>query len=131
MMRDLDCPLDIVEKVRRLASQIEAQDLPLDFDPAGLSWKRNLRRIARRYTNHDALSRQLEDWLVSASKDREAPCEPDVTDWIAGSELECPDCPNHWLARQVLSKAAQAIAERKYQTWLARRALKRRRELSQ
>jgi hypothetical protein len=129
-MRGFDCPLHIVEKASQLASEIEARDLPLDFNPAGLSWKQNLCRIARQYTNYNALSRRLEGWLVAAWKDREGPCELGGTDRIARSELECPDCPNHWLAWQVLSKAAQTAAEDVYQTWLARSALDRRRELN-
>jgi hypothetical protein len=126
MTRDSDCPLDVVEEARRLACRIEAQDLPLDFDPTGLSWKENLFRIARRYTNYDVLSRQLRDWLVQAWKDGDVPCEQCATDIDQGVDLESLECPHHWSAQQELSRAAQTVAERKYQTWLARKALDRR-----
>jgi hypothetical protein len=129
MMKDFDCPLDVVGEARSLASQVEAHDLPSYFDPADLSWDQNVLRIAREYTNYPALSGQLRDWLVQAWKDGDVPCERCVNESDLRSELEGPECPHHWLAEQELSKTAQGAAERMYRTWLARRALDRRRGL--
>ncbi len=122
-MEDLDCPLDVVKKARRLASQIEGRDLPIDFDPAGLSWNQNLLRIARDYTNHDALLAQLVDWLNRLCEQGEVDCDLRGASACGNSELKCPCCSERWLAEQELAQAARAAAERVYQTWLARKAL--------
>lgn len=126
-MKNHDCPLNIVERGRSLASQTEARDLPRDFDPAGLGWDQNVLRIAREYTNYEILSRQLRDWLVQAWKDGNIPCEHCATESDQEVELESLECPHHWLAQRELSKAALAVSEGLYRTWLARRALDRRR----
>jgi hypothetical protein len=130
MMEDFDCPLNIVEHARGLASQIEARDLPLDFDPAGVGWDQNVLRIAREYTNYEVLSDQLQEWLVETWQDGDVSCERCANPLDLHLELECPDCPHHWLAQQELSKAARVASERLYQTWLAKRALERRRGLN-
>lgn len=130
MMKHFECPLNVVERGRSLASHIEARDLPLDFDPADLGWDQNVLRIAQEYTNHDALSRELRDWLVQAWKDGDVPCEHCATESDQVVELDSLECPHHWLAQQELSTAALAAAERVYRTWLARRALDRRRRLN-
>jgi hypothetical protein len=129
-MKDFDCPLNVVERGRSLASRIEARDLPLDFDPANLGWDQNVLRIAREYTNYGALSLELRDWLVQAWKDGDVPCEHCASEADLLVELESPECPHHWLAQQELSRAARAASERAYRTWLARRALDRRRGLN-
>ena len=113
-----------------MASQIEARDLPPDFDPADLSWDQNVSRIAREYTNYETLSRQLQDWLIQAWQDGDVPCEHCATESDEEIELESLECPNHWLAQRELSKAAWAASEGMYRTWLARRALDRRRGLN-
>lgn len=122
-MGDLDCPLDVVKKARKLASQIEARDLPIDFDPGGLSWNQNLLRIARDYTNHDALFARFEDWVTTVCQQGEVDCDFRAASVCGNSELKCPCCSERWLAEQELAQAARAAAERVYQTWLARKAL--------
>ena len=129
MMKNRDCPLGVVECARNLASQLEVRELPFNFDPADLGWDQNVLRIAREYTNYEALSGQLREWLVAAWQDRDVSCERCATELDLRSELECPDCPHHWVAQQELSKTARAASERMYQTWLAKRALDRRRGL--
>lgn len=127
MMKDSDCPLNVVEHARGLASQLEARDLPVDFEPAAVGWDQNVLRIAQAYTNYEALSDQLREWVVETWQDVDVSCERRANALELHSELECIDCPHHWLAQQELSGAAQAASERLYQTWLAKRALDRRR----
>lgn len=88
-MEDHDCPIDGVECARRLASQLEVRELPLDFDPAGLSWDQNVLRIAREYTNYEALSDQLREGAVGAWQNGEVSCERWATEIDLHSELEC------------------------------------------
>jgi hypothetical protein len=122
-MEDLDCPFGVVDEVSRLASQIEARDLPIDFDPGDLTWNENLVRIGHLYTNHDALSGQLQDWLAEAWERGDACCDRRGSQRCRSSELGCPCCPSRWLAQEKLSEAARAAAEPVYQKWLARKAL--------
>lgn len=122
-LEELDCPLGVVEEAMRLASQIEGRDLPMDFDPGGLSWNQNLLRIARVYTNYEALSGRLRDWLAEVEEDNDTACELRSTRWAPRFEPGCPGCPECWLAERELCQAAQSAAERVYQTWLARKAL--------
>ena len=126
MMKNRDCPLGVVECARSLASQLEVRELPLDFDPAGLGWDQNVLRVVREYTNYDALSRELRDWLVAAWKDGDVPCEHCASESDQGVDLDSLECPHHWLAQHELSRAARAASERAYRTWLARTALDRR-----
>jgi hypothetical protein len=123
--KDYHCPIDVVECARGLASQLEVRELPLDFDPADLGWNQNVLKIAREYTNYEALSDQLREWLVEVWKDEDISCERCANEPDLHSELECLNCPHHWLGQQELSRAARAASERLYQTWLAKQALER------
>jgi hypothetical protein len=122
MMLEEDCPLDIVEESTKLASRIEVEAIPLDFDPGNLLWQDILSRIAREFSNHETLLSQLEDFLVRTEPDLCDGCRDPVAG--AGSE-SCETCSERWLAEHRLWEAALAGAEKAYQRWLARQALRR------
>jgi len=122
MIVDEECPLDIVEEALELASQIEVGDIPSDFDPGDLSWKGILASIAQQFSNHPSLLDQLEDLVAEAKLELCPDCDP----MVGGSDGEgCAACSERWLAEYWLREAALAAAERAYQRWLARQALRR------
>lgn len=123
IMSDQECPLGVVEKARELASAVEGRELPLSFDPADLGWDENVLRIVREYTNYEVLSDHLEEWATAAEEALDTPCEFRSSGWLSNHDIECPGCPNRWMAQQALAEAARQMARRMYRTWLARRAL--------
>lgn len=126
-MISLDCPHEVVDEARRLAAEIEGRELPMDFDPGDLSWRQLLRRIVGGFTNHGAVSEGLREWVIAQDAAAADPCQRQALDGDEGLAAGCPDCPDHWLAQQELSRAAEKVAEGLYQVWLARRALARHR----
>ena len=122
-MSDQECPIEIIERARNLAADIKGRELPLGFDPADLGWDENVQRIVQEHTNYEALSGQLEEWATAAEEALEEPCECRASGWLASREIDCPSCPNRWLAHQELAEVARGVAEHLYQTWLARKAL--------
>lgn len=126
-MRDVVCPVDVLAEARRLASKLAGDDLPLAYDPGNLGWHQNLLRIAREYTNYDAIIERLEDWIVAQLKEGNSHCALRSLPIEQSPDQRCPNCPNRWAALHVLSQAAEKTAERLYQRWLARKALADRR----
>lgn len=126
-MRFPDCPVQVLAEARRLAALIEGEDLPLSYDPGDLGWDGNLRRLAREYTNHDALAAQLEEWLLAELQTSGTTCGRRSTLPEREPGQTCPKCPCRWVAQHELFEAARSKAEWLYQRWLARKSLADRR----
>ncbi|MFW6115964.1 MAG: hypothetical protein ACOC7Y_02760 [Chloroflexota bacterium] len=122
-MIGFDCPHGVVDEAKGLASEIEGRELPMDFDPGDLSWRQLLLRIVQRFTNHQALSENLREWVIAEDAAALSPCQRRLSQADKDSNPGCPDCSEHWLAQQELSQAAEKAAEGLYQVWLARKAL--------
>lgn len=121
-MLEKECPLDIVGEALKLASQIEVDAIPLDFDPGNLLWQDILGKIAREFSNHRDLLTQLEDFLARAQAELCDGCDHSV----AGESCRsCASCSERWLAEHHLWQGALDGAEKAYQRWLARQALRR------
>ena len=121
MMNIEECPIDAVEKALDLVSELEIRDIPEDYDPGPLRWRELIAQIAREFSNHGELVEKLEHALTAAREELCGDCgfiasEPDA---------DFGECPERWLAEHELWTAALDAAERSYQRWLARRALRR------
>ncbi len=110
-----------------MAARIKGEDLPLCYDPGDLGWDQNLRRVAREYTNHEALQAQLEEWVVAELQTSGTSCERRSTPPEREPGQTCPKCAPQWMARHELSEAARSMAEWLYQRWLARKLVANRR----
>ena len=121
-MIDEECPIGAVEEALELATRIEVGKIPVDFDPGDLRWKKVLARIAHQFSNHGAL---LEELLNTLEEDRMR--LPQDCEFFASHADEDPieRCSKCWLAKYRLWEAALDAAERAYQRWLARKALRR------
>jgi len=120
-MLDAECPFHIVGRAAELASELELGPIPLDFEPGQLLWREIVALIAEEFSNHGELLEQLDD--VGATPAGEL-CEHCAVLNEAGKE-DAADCPERWLAEHELWAAALSAAERAYQRWLARRAIRR------
>ena len=116
-----DCPVDIVNRAADLASELVIREIPLEFDPGQLQWRDILAFIAEEHSNHAELLKELGEWAGTVADELCDDCD------LLGAESEeaCSDCPEQWLAKHELWTAALDAAERAYQRWLARRALRR------
>ena len=122
MILEEECPLDIVGEATELASRIRVDDIPLDFDPGDMLWQDILGEIARQFSNHGILLAELDGFLVGARAKLCDGCERLATDMRCES---CSSCSERWLAEHHLWEAALDAAEKAYQRWLARQALRR------
>jgi|GEM_PF-3648685 len=122
MTIDEECPIDAVEEALELATQIEVDKIPVDFDPGDLRWNKVLAKIAHEFSNHGALLEELLDTLEEARVQLPQDCE-----FVGAHADEDPieTCKKCWLAKYRLWEAALDAAEKAYQRWLARQALRR------
>jgi hypothetical protein len=116
-----ECPIDAVEKALDLTSELKVGDIPEDFDPGLLRWRELIAQIAKEFSNHGELVEKLDAVLSAAREELCGDCgfiasEPDA---------DYAECPERWLAEHELWTAALDAAERSYQRWLARRAIRR------
>jgi hypothetical protein len=99
-----DCP--VVQIAGDLACQIEAQELPEDFDPGDMPYNLLLPHIRHEYTNYGELSRDLP--LCADLWDQGIKCYP---------EGEGEECNLMHEARDILKRAAKDAATEIYFKW--------------
>jgi hypothetical protein len=99
-----ECP--VVQIAGDLARQIEAQELPEDFDSGDMSYNLLLPHIRHEYTNCGKLLRDLP--LCADLRDQGIEC------YFEGEGKECPSMRK---ARDILKRAAKDAAEEIYLKW--------------
>ena len=120
-MLDAECPIHIVDRAAELASELELGPIPLDFDPGKRLWREIVALIAQEFSNHEELLGRLDEVGTTTAGEL---CEHCRVLHEAGKG-DATDCPERWLAEHELWAAALSAAERGYQRWLARRAIRR------
>ncbi len=121
MLRGDDCPIGAIERAQELISQLKIGEIPVHFDPGQLRWNEILARIVEDFSNHEGLLEQLDAVLADAREELCGGCA-----FIAENPGEdYGECPERFLAEHYLRAAALDAAERAYQRWLARQALRR------
>ena len=103
----------IVEVAKELVGQVEAQELPSDFDPGDLWYDEILAVIRHEYTNYEELLNKL-------------PLCVDIWDagqcvWQSEDDFDL-ECPFEREAHDLLKWAAKDAAEEVYQRWKAKSA---------
>jgi hypothetical protein len=136
MTANVECPFGVVGEALDLSSRIEVRGIPEDFDPGGISWTQTLSLVAQQFSNHEVLIKELhqevaesrhgicEKCRATMDDSNGNPCKACKERFLAEHRL-CEVCAERCLAEHRLWEAALEAAERGYQRWLARRALRR------
>lgn len=94
-----------LEVVQSLIDQLEAEEIPDDYDRGNLSYNEILADIRHTYTNYEELLYELPECVGCT--------------WNVGEEGI--ECPNATLAHDQLKWAARSLAESIYMEWLKKR----------
>lgn len=120
MTIDQECPIDVIERALELASRLEVQPVPLDFDPGDVRWRQTVAVVADRFSNYTDLAAELDGVLTQAYCELGADCRF----WEANPDGNpIADCSERRIAEYRLREAALAAAEKACQRWLARKLL--------
>ena len=104
----------IVEVAKALVSEIEAQELPADFEPGWVRYNQIIAGIRHEYTNYDQLLDRLPLCVDLWERNGTEYCN---------QQLEFPEdsCPLKDEAHDLLKWAAKAAAVEAYSGWLEKR----------
>lgn len=103
---------NIVSIAYDLASKVEAEELPSDFEPDDLYYNEILVNIRHKYTNYEELL-----WQLPICVDFE---NPDYCKKVAIERgiIEGDECPLLQEAHDIIKWSAKAKAEQVYSKWL-------------
>jgi hypothetical protein len=96
------CP--VIQMARELRAQLQAQDIPGDFDPKGAYWEVML-EVRYRFTNYGALLKALPS------------CPLDCPIAAQGGGPIGAGCFNYDLAQDMLRTDARWLALRAFEAW--------------